>query len=153
MRRSAKAMAIPAKVKAAFVQAKKVREQAYAPYSKFKVGAAIITGSGSIVTGCNVENASYGGTVCAERVAILKAVSEGDRVIEHVVVVTDGKAPAYPCALCLQTMAEFLEPDSQIWVADLTRIQSHHGFSELLPHSFGPRELALGLARKSKRQP
>ena len=147
--RTDRAKKVPATVIRAFEAARNVRNRAYAPYSKFKVGAALVTAAGEIVTGCNVENASYGGTVCAERVALLKAVSEGHSKIEHVVVVTDGAAPAYPCALCLQTMAEFLEPKSEIWIADLRGVTAKHKFRELLPHSFGPRELKIGL-KKSK---
>lgn len=135
-------MKVPEKVRQAHKAAKASRRNSYSPYSKFKVGAALITKKGRIVGGCNVENASYGGTICAERVAILKAVSEGDAKFSDIVVVTDTENPAYPCALCLQTMAEFFDPDTRVWVANLKRIHSEHRFQDLLPHPFGPRQLA-----------
>lgn len=118
-----------------------VRKLAHAPYSKFRVGAALLTSTGKVLRGCNVENASYGGTVCAERVAILKAVSEGAHKFSDIVVVTDAKSPAAPCALCLQTMAEFFSPDTRIWLASPTRIYSVHVFADLLPVPFGPKQL------------
>ncbi len=132
---------IPARVRKAFVRAKSTRRLAYAPYSEFQVGAAVVTGDGRIYTGCNVENASYGATICAERVAILKAVSERERQFTDVVVVTEATQPAFPCALCLQMMAEFLRPEARVWVADIRSIRSMHTFSELLPKPFGPRQL------------
>jgi cytidine deaminase len=133
---------ISAKVRRAHTVAKQFRKNAYAPYSKFKVGAALVTSAGEIFGGCNVENASYGGTVCAERAAILKAVSEGERKFSDIIVVTDADKPAVPCALCLQTMAEFLKPEARVWIANTRRIVSEHRFSELLPKPFGPRELS-----------
>ncbi len=134
-------MKIPKHVEAAFEAARKARDQAYAPYSKFRVGAALITKKGKVITGCNVENASYGATICAERVAILKAVSEGQDSFSDVVVVTDTKNPAYPCAQCLQVMAEFFPGGADVWVADTQKIHNKHKFSDLLPYPFGPKEL------------
>ena len=125
----------------AFRKALKAREAAHAPYSKFKVGAALVANGGEVYTGCNVENASYGGTVCAERVAIFKAVSQGSKRFTDVVVVTNAPVPAFPCALCLQVMAEFLNPRTRVWVANTKEIVSMHRFEELLPHPFGPRQL------------
>ena len=88
--------------------AKKAREQAYAPYSgDFKVGAAVLTNSGEIYSGCNVENSSFGATMCAERVAVFKAVAEGHRKIKAVAVVADTPDPISPCGLCLQVISEF----------------------------------------------
>jgi cytidine deaminase len=87
----------------------RARRQAYAPYSRFRVGAAVATRSGKVYTGCNVENASYGATICAERVAITKAVSEGHRRLTAVAIATGGKHPAPPCGICLQFMTEFAE--------------------------------------------
>jgi cytidine deaminase len=123
-----------------FDEAALARQSAHAPYSKFKVGAALQTKNGTVFIGCNVENASYGGTVCAERVAILKAVSEGHHKFTGIVVVTDEKIPAFPCALCLQTMAEFFSGDVAVGVANLGGIKSEFKFSDLLPHRFGPNE-------------
>jgi cytidine deaminase len=87
-------------------KALEAREKAHAPYSKYKVGAALLAKSGAIYTGCNVENASYGLTVCAERVAICKAVSEGEKDFLAIAVATSNGAP--PCGACLQVMAEFV---------------------------------------------
>lgn len=101
-----------------------------------------MTERGRVIVGCNVENASYGATVCAERVAILKAVSEGESQFSDIVVVTDAKKPAFPCALCLQVMAEFFTPDVRIWIADTDEIHAVHKFKELLPEPFGPNELS-----------
>lgn len=126
----------------AYEAAKKARESAYAPYSKFRVGAAFVGPSGAVDWGCNVENASYGATVCAERVALLKAVSEGRTEFEDLVVVIDAREPVPPCALCLQLMAEFLGPEARIWLANLSEIKSSRRFSELLPSPFGPRVFA-----------
>ena len=122
--------------------AKLARTRSYSPYSKFKVGAALITKQGQVFSGCNVENASYGGAVCAERTSILKAVSEGFTKFEEIVIVTESlKAPAYPCALCLQVMAEFFSPKTRIKIANLKGIVAEHHFIDLLPHPFGPEQL------------
>jgi cytidine deaminase len=129
------------KINSAYVKAVAARQQAYAPYSKFEVGAALVTSSGKVYTGSNVENASYGATICAERVAILKAVSEGERNFSDIVVVTNLQKPAGPCALCLQLLAEFCEPKMNIWIANTNGIKMVKEFSELLPFPFGPRQL------------
>lgn len=121
--------------------AKESRKNSYSPYSKFKVGAGLVTSSGKIYGGCNVENASYGGAVCAERVAITKAVSEGQKRFREIVVVTDSDQPAYPCAFCLQTMAEFFDPDTMIYIANTKKVVSGHRFIDLLPKPFGPKQL------------
>ena len=121
--------------------ATKVRARAYAPYSNFQVGAALATEDGKVFVGCNVENASFGGAVCAERTAILKAVSEGERKFSAIVVITDSSTPAMPCALCLQTMAEFFAPKTQILIANLEDIVAKFQFSDLLPFPFGPLQL------------
>jgi len=97
--------------------AKAAMQNAYAPYSKFKVGAALRTASGRIFTGCNVENASYGAAVCAERVAVCKAVSEGEREFEAIAVVSSAGLPTPPCGICRQTLYEFSE-DMRVIVED-----------------------------------
>lgn len=119
----------------------KARELAYAPYSKFKVGAAIVAADGAVFTGSNVENASFGATVCAERNAIFKAVNAGHKNIEKILVVTDAKKAASPCALCLQIMAEFCGPKTEIVVANTKEVVFKKTFKELLPIPFGPKEL------------
>jgi cytidine deaminase len=141
----------PLAIQKAYAQALSVRKEAYAPYSKFKVGAALLTKDGQIVTGCNVENASYGGTVCAERTAILKAVSEGKKKFSSIVVVTDAATPATPCALCLQVMAEFFPATAEVWVGDLDGLKVSYNFSELLPKPFGPAQLKDARATKTEK--
>lgn len=115
-------------------KAKAVINNAYAPYSNFKVAAVVKTKSGKVYTGVNVENASYGLTICAERVAVFKAVSEGDRDIDVVVVYTDTEEPTPPCGACRQVIAEF-NPDALIVMASKTKVITVR-LSELLPRPF-----------------
>lgn len=114
------------------------RQQAYVPYSDFPVGAALLTRSGKIYTGCNVENASFGLTVCAERVAIWKAVSEGETEFEALAVVTN--IAGSPCGACRQVMVEFA-PDMPVVLADLSGIDTITSVDNLLPHAFRPEHL------------
>ena len=118
--------------------ARLARQAAYAPYSHFAVGAAILTRSGQVVTGCNIENASFGLTVCAERVAIWKAVSEGETNFLALAVVTsiDGS----PCGACRQVMAEFAL-DMLVIIADLQQVHRIATVAELLPGVFTPDDL------------
>lgn len=121
-------------------QAIKAREKAYAPYSGFMVGAALACADGTIYTGCNIENASYSPTNCAERTAFFKAVSEGQRDFVRIAIVGGKKgemvAPA-PCGVCLQVMAEFCEADTfEIVMAKSTDEYTIKYLGELLPHSF-----------------
>jgi cytidine deaminase len=126
----------------AYAAAKKVRKRAHAPYSGFFVGSAIVTSAGKIYTGCNVENASYGGTVCAERNAIFKAVSEEGKIqISDVIVITDQKSPWPPCGFCRQVISEFAHAKTTIHLANLKGIQSSLPFSELFPSGFSPKHL------------
>lgn len=113
-------------------------EHAYSPYSHFNVGAAVLSaGSGRIYSGCNVENASYGATICAERNAITTAITnEGAIGIDLLVVVSRCNPPAKPCALCLQVMSEFIRPDTPIVLANTMGVVENYKFSELLPHPF-----------------
>ena len=92
--------------------AKKAMGKSYAPYSAFNVGAAILTTEGEIFTGCNVENASYGATICAERCAVLKAISEGYTSFEKIAIVSSSGDYTYPCGICRQFLSEFMEEDS-----------------------------------------
>ncbi len=114
------------------------RENAYVPYSHYKVGATISSRkSGILYSGCNVENASYGATICAERGAIMKGVSEEGKLdISMVVVVTDDYPAAPPCAMCLQVLSEFTLPDTSIYLCDLEGHITHYHFNELLPLPF-----------------
>ncbi len=125
------------------LQALKARENAYAPYSGFKVGAALTAGSGKVYTGCNVENASYGATMCAERTAVFKAVSEGEREIDTIVIVggpvderEELSVYAYPCGMCRQVLSEFGKPDMKIIVARSVSDYKEYKLIELLPESF-----------------
>jgi cytidine deaminase len=115
--------------------AQDVREKAYAPYSKFKVGAALRTKSGKIFTGCNVESASYGLTVCAERVAIWKAVSEGEHEFTEIAVVADTQELTPPCGVCRQIIWEFCH-DIPVILANLKDNTETVMMSELLPRAF-----------------
>jgi homotetrameric cytidine deaminase len=122
----------------AFDLAKATREHAYAPYSSFLVGAAIKDGnSGLIYAGCNIENASFGAGVCAERVAVFSMIAAAENPApELLVVVTDAEPPAVPCALCLQVLAEFCPPEFPIHLADLDGIRRSITLADLLPEPF-----------------
>lgn len=115
--------------------ARKAREQAYSPYSRFPVGAALLTSDGEIFAGCNVENLSFGLTVCAERTALCSAVAAGKRQFSGTVVVTDTPEPATPCGACRQALYEF-SPDLWIVTANLQGQQRVYRLSELLPDAF-----------------
>ena len=115
--------------------ATEARENAYAPYSNFKVGAALLASNGRVFTGCNVENATYGLTVCAERVALWKAVSEGERKFVAIAVVADGERPPSPCGACRQLLWEF-SGDIEVITANLRGASQSYHLSELLPHPF-----------------
>jgi cytidine deaminase len=120
--------------------AREAREHAVADYSRFKVGAALETADGTIVTGCNVENATYGLTVCAERVAMFKALSEGHRRFRRVAVVADTEAPTPPCGPCRQILWEF-GGDLEVVLANLQKETGRHALSDLLPLPFDARLL------------
>lgn len=114
-------------------QAEKAAENAYAPYSRFKVGAALLLADGTIIRGCNVENASYGATVCAERVAVLAAVADGRLTADRPPVAL--AVTALPCALCLQVLAEFAGEDMPIFIPEGEDFATYR-LRELLPHRF-----------------
>jgi len=120
--------------------ARAARRRAHAPFSRFKVGAALRTRSGEIVTGCNIENASYGLTLCAERVAVFKAVSEGLRSFDAVAVVADAKRLTPPCGPCRQILWEFCG-DILVHMEDLRGRRLTLRLSELLPFPFDSRHL------------
>ncbi len=115
------------------------REFAYVPYSNFKVGSAIETSTGEVYTGCNIENAAFTPTNCAERTAIFKAVSEGHREIVKIVVVGSGDN-TFPCGVCRQVMMEFAE-NAEIIIANSTEDYKVYSLKDILPHGFGPRDL------------
>lgn len=110
------------------------RESAYVPYSGFKVGAAVLTKRGHIYSGCNIENASYGLTNCAERTAIYKAVSEGETDFAAIAIVADTAKPVAPCGACRQVIAEF--NIDRVIMCNLKDEKIHMSISELLPYSF-----------------
>lgn len=120
-------------------------ERSYSPYSRYRVGAALLTASGTVYTGCNIENASYTPTICAERTAIFKAVSEGERSFVALAVVggkdgvISGAFP--PCGVCRQVMAEFCAPDFPVLVVTGEDTYTVYTLSELLPSGFSPAHL------------
>ncbi len=122
-------------------RAGEARERAYAPYSGFRVGAAVLTSSGETFTGANVENASYSVAICAERVAALQAVASGHRDIRAVAVVSSARKPTPPCGVCRQFLFEF-DADMTVVSEGPDGERRTWTLSELLPEAFGPRDLA-----------
>lgn len=120
-----------------YLAALEASEKAYAPYSGFSVGAAAETGSGAVYTGCNIENSSFGAGICAERTAMAKAVSEGEKVFTKIAVASSGGA-AWPCGICRQFMLEFCEDPGELTV--ITGDDADHletaSLAELLPKGF-----------------
>ena len=127
-----------------FTQAQKALEYSYSPYSNFKVGAALLSKQGKIYTGCNIENASFGATNCAERTAFFKAVSEGETDFEAIAITAinkdDNEVTAMPCGICLQVMAEFCKSDCQIILKQNGEIKVYT-LSQLLPNAFGGKQI------------
>ena len=124
--------------------AEDARAYSYTPYSGFAVGAALLTKSGKVYTGCNIENASYTPTICAERTAVFKAVSEGEREFAAIAVIggpagEKGRFCA-PCGVCRQVLREFCELDFRILLGSVDKVQAYT-LGELLPTSFGPLDL------------
>lgn len=119
--------------------AKKYRERAYAPYSKFQVGAAVLTKRGHVYGGCNIENASYPVTNCAERTAIFKAVSEGEREFEAIAIVADTPGPCAPCGMCRQAICEFRI--GRVIMANLKGDSKAVSLEEILPFAFTENDL------------
>ena len=120
--------------------ARRARENAVAAFSGFKVGAALETADGQVITGCNVENATYGLTLCAERVAMFKALSDGHRAFTRIAIVADTGAPTPPCGACRQILWEF-GGDLEIYLANLTDHKGTHRLKDLLPLPFDARLL------------
>jgi cytidine deaminase len=119
-----------------FAEAASARERAYAPYSKFQVGAALLFEGGSVLTGCNVENASYGLSMCAERNALGRAVVEGAGRPLAVAIVADSERPCPPCGACRQVIFELLAPDAPVRTRNLAGAERQYTVSELLPDAF-----------------
>ena len=121
-----------------FEIALQAQQMAYAKYSKFKVGAAVKFKNGKVYSGCNIENASYGATVCAERVAIWKAISEGEKAqdIEALCLVTSTPQGDVPCGMCLQVLSEFMPKEAPLLIANSQGIILHKKWTDFLPHPF-----------------
>ena len=122
-------------------EAKKGMERAYVPYSKFKVGAALLTKEGKVIRGANIENASYGLTNCAERTAIFKAVSENERSFSAIAVVADTDGPVSPCGACRQVLSEFCDTDMPVYLSNLKGDVMETTVGKLLPYSFSKKDL------------
>lgn len=112
-----------------------VQARAYVPYSNYRVGAALLTASGEVIAGCNVENATYGATCCAERNAVFAAVAQGYTEFRAVAVVTNGDDPGTPCGICRQVLAEF-GTDMEVLCFTPEGAEARYFLSELLPHAF-----------------
>lgn len=122
-------------------QAIKARLQAYTPYSNFKVGAAVLTKAGKIYTGCNIENAAYPLTCCAERVALFNAISAGENMFTAIAIVAETEKPVSPCGSCRQVMGEFFTKETKIILSNLTNDTLTLNIEDLLPFSFGKEDL------------
>jgi len=121
-------------------EAEKARKKAYTPYSKFKVGAAVLCDDGKIFSGCNIENASFGLSICAERVAFFKAISEGSTEIKAIAVIGNTNKPCSPCGACRQVISEFGE-DIPLIMTNLKGDVRIKKIKELLPEAFGKNDL------------
>lgn len=115
--------------------ARKAYQNAYAPYSRAKVGAALLTKNGKVFTGCNIENASYGLTICAERVAVANAINNGEKKFTKIAISTNQKREFSPCGACRQVLAEFSPRIQVIWLAETGRIRTRN-LKQLLPAAF-----------------
>jgi cytidine deaminase len=134
-------------VRQLIVAARSARENAYAPYSKFPVGAALLADDGSVLTGCNVENSSYGLSCCAERNAVAAAISGGKRGLVAIAIAADTAQPVAPCGACRQVLSEFNPVMTVIMVAKDGRTKTAR-LDRLLPYAFGPRQLRVVTKKK-----
>lgn len=120
----------------------KYRDRAYVPYSKFKVGSVVVTDKGNIYGGCNIENAAYSPTNCAERTAIFKAISENESKIDKIVILGQDDF-IYPCGVCRQVIKEFASNDCEVIIANPDFEYKIYSFDEMFPFSFGPEDLGV----------
>ena len=118
------------------------REHAYAPYSGFRVGACLRASGGRYYMGCNIENAAYTPTNCAERTALFTAVYEGERSFDAIAIACSGDLPAYPCGVCRQALSEFCAPEMTVIVCNANGESEQTTLGDLLPYSFGRKDLA-----------
>jgi len=118
-------------------KAAEAQKKAYAPYSKFNVGCAVVGGSGNIYVGCNVENSSYPAGICAERVAISQAIAQGEKSIKELAIIASSDKPCMPCGICLQVISEFASPELELTLVskDKSKVQKLK-LKELLPKAF-----------------
>jgi cytidine deaminase len=123
------------------IEANKAREFAYAPYSKFKVGAALLSKDGQVFHGCNIENAAYSMTNCAERTALFKAYSEGVTQFDSLVVVADTEGPVSPCGACRQVISELCNAEMEVVLTNLKGDIQKLQVKDLLPGAFSPKDL------------
>ena len=124
--------------------AEEARDHSYAPYSKYHVGAALLTADGQVYQGCNIENAAFTPTNCAERTAFFKAVYDGHRAFKAIAIIATGEEMGFPCGVCRQVMAEFCGKDFIIVTANRDRTKVDvSSFETLLPHAFGPKDLGV----------
>ncbi|PLS15194.1 cytidine deaminase [Bacillus sp. M6-12] len=128
-------------IEALIQEANIARDKAYVPYSKFKVGAALLTEDGKVYHGCNIENAAYSMTNCAERTALFKALSEGDRRFTMIAVVADTERPVPPCGACRQVIAELCPKEMKVVLTNLKGDIKELTVDELLPGAFSPEDL------------
>lgn len=113
-----------------------IKQNAYAPYSNFHVGAAVIGDSGKVYTGVNIENSSYGATICAERVAVCKAISEGEKSIEAIAIASDSEEYTFPCGICRQVISEFAGKNLVILCSNNKGEYKVYSLNDFLPNSF-----------------
>jgi cytidine deaminase len=125
-----------------FAAAKAAQAKAYVPYSRFKVGAALLADDGRVYAGCNVENAAFPSGTCAEAGAIAAMIVGGGRTIQAALVIGDGDVPCTPCGNCRQRLREFAKPETPVHVAGPEGVRQSFTLAELLPASFGPDNLA-----------
>ena len=131
-------MKLEANIQNGYEKAKEVLKKAHAPYSKFRVGAALkLKGSDEIFSGCNVENASFGATICAEKNALCQSVGlSGKGFVEWIVIVAETENPTPPCGMCLQTLSEFKDGDFDVYLANPQKVLVKKTFNELFPYQF-----------------
>ena len=122
--------------------ATEARERAYTPYSHYNVGAALLTKDGKIYQGCNIENASYTPTICAERTAFFKAIYDGERDFSAIAIIGSGVTPSFPCGVCRQVMSEFCGGDFVLIVSNRDGSEIIvETLDQMMPHRFGPKDL------------
>jgi cytidine deaminase len=126
----------------------KARLNAYVPYSGFRVGAALLADNGKVYTGCNIENASYGAAICAERTAVVKAISDGAKRIMAIAISGDSISSTVPCGICRQVISEFCTNDMPLYLSNQDGQFETFSFEEILPHAFTKRDLEESQLRR-----